>query len=144
MRAGILKSEDLPKDAVETLGSITKERINTAITDIYEQSKGKNEVRMSDEVEKATAKLRAFMFERVYEIANKSIQVRAERLLTRLFEYFTLNLNDLPTPYKTLLDEYPADRVVCDYISGMTDKYAISVFERLFIPSTFSLSGVEL
>ena len=84
------------------------------------------------------------MFERVYEIANKSIQVRAERLLTRLFEYFTLNLNDLPTPYKTLLDEYPADRVVCDYISGMTDKYAISVFERLFIPSTFSLSGVEL
>ena len=142
MRAGILKSEDLPKDAVETLGKITKERINTAITDIYNQSKGKNVVRMSDEVAKATAKLRAFMFERVYELANKSIQDRAERLLTQLFEYFMKNANELPAPYDKLLDEYPKDRVVCDYISGMTDKYAIGAFERLFVPSTFSLAEV--
>ena len=144
MRAGILKAEDLPKDAVETLGSITKERINAAITDIYENSKGKNEVRMSDEVEKATAKLRAFMFERVYELANKSIQVRAERLLTRLFEYFMENLDALPAAYAKFLDEYSPDRVVCDYISGMTDKYAISVFERLFVPTTFSLAEVGI
>lgn len=142
MRAGILKAEDLPKDAVETLGSITKERINTAITDIYEQSKGKNVVQMSKEVMNATAKLRSFMFERVYELANKSIQDRAERLLTQLFEYFMKHERELPAPYDKLLEKYPKDRVVCDYISGMTDKYAISVFERLFIPTTFSLSGV--
>ena len=144
MRAGILKLEDLPKDCVDILGTVTKERINTAITDIYLQSKDKNEIRMSLEVEKATAKLRAFMFERVYELANKSIQDRAERLLTRLFEYFMQNPNKLPAPYHQLLDDYPMDRVVCDYISGMTDKYAISVFERLFIPSTFSLAEVDV
>ncbi len=142
MRAGILKAEDLPKDAVETLGKITKERINTAITDIYENSKGKATVCMSDEVAKATAKLRAFMFERVYELANKSIQDRAERLLTQLFEYFMKNAQELPAPYDKLLENYPKDRVVCDYISGMTDKYAIGVFERLFVPSTFSLAEV--
>ncbi len=144
MRAGILRLEDLPKDCVDILGTLTKERINTAITDIYENSKFKNEIRMSSEVEKATAKLRAFMFERVYELANKSIQDRAERLLTRLFEYFMQNPNKLPAPYDKSLDNEPMDRVVCDYISGMTDKYAISVFERLFIPSTFSLAEVDV
>ena len=52
------------------------------------------------------------------------------------------NPNELPAPYDKLLDEYSMDKVVCDYISGMTDQYAISVFERLFIPSTFSLAEV--
>ena len=142
MRAGVLKEEDLPQDAVKTLGKITKERINTAITDIYRNSKDTGTVKMSDEVAQATAKLRSFMFERVYELANKSIQDRAERLLTRLFEYFMQHVEELPAPYNLLLENYEKDRVVCDYISGMTDKYAINVFERLFIPSTFSLAEV--
>jgi dGTPase len=144
IRAGILKPEDLPKDAVETLGTVTKERINTAISDIYEQSKGQPFVKMSDEVAKATSELRAFMFERVYNLTNKAMQERAERLLTMMFEYFLNHVEELPTPYKSLLEEYDKETVVCDYISGMTDKYAISVFEKIFIPSTFSLAEVGL
>ena len=144
IRAGILKPEDLPKDAVETLGTVTKERINTAISDIYGQSKGQPFVKMSDEVTKATSELRAFMFERVYNLTNKAMQERAERLLTMMFEYFLNHVEELPTPYKSLLEEYDKETVVCDYISGMTDKYAISVFEKIFIPSTFSLAEVGL
>ena len=144
IRAGILKPEDLPKNAVETLGTVTKERINTAISDIYAQSKGQPFVKMSDEVAKATSELRAFMFERVYNLTNKSMQDRAERLLTMMFEYFLNHVDELPAPYKRLLDEYDKETVVCDYISGMTDKYAISVFEKIFIPSTFSLAEVGL
>ena len=144
IRAGILKESDLPRGAVETLGSQTKERINTAITDIYANSYNQPYVRMSDEVMGATNELRRFMFERVYELANKSIQERSQRMLTQMFAYFTANVDKLPTPYLTRLEEDGKERVVCDYLSGMTDRYAISVFESLFIPSTFSIGGVTL
>ncbi len=143
IRAGVLKESDLPERAVKILGKQTKERINTAITDIYENSYGKNAVGMSSEVMNATNELRSFMFEKVYELANKSIQERAERMLTQLYEYFTKHTEKLPKPYYRLLERDPAQRVVCDYLSGMTDRYAISVFENVFIPSTFSLGGAE-
>ncbi|MBQ9730077.1 MAG: deoxyguanosinetriphosphate triphosphohydrolase [Clostridia bacterium] len=141
IRAGILKDGDLPEHAVNVLGKITKERINTTINDIYENSYGKNCVQMSKEVENATNELRRFMFERVYEVSNRSIQDRAERLLTQLFEYFMGHPEQLPEPYAMILERDGKERAVCDYLSGMTDKYAISVFESLFIPTTFSLGG---
>ena len=91
----------------------------------------------------ATNRLRSFMFERVYELANVSIQERSERMLTQLFEYFMKHVEKLPKPYYTLLDNDDKERVVCDYLSGMTDRYAISVFEELFIPETFAIGGVR-
>ncbi len=142
IRAGVLKDSDLPEKAVRILGRATKERINTAITDIYNHSYGKEHVCMSEEVMGATNELRRFMFERVYELANLSIQERAERMLTQMFEYFMLHVDKLPTPYLKLLEKDEKEVVVCDYLSGMTDRYAISVFEGLFIPTTFSIGGV--
>ncbi|MBQ8884870.1 MAG: deoxyguanosinetriphosphate triphosphohydrolase [Clostridia bacterium] len=144
IRAGIFKAEDLPKTAVSVLGRATKERINTAITDIYVNSLGKNEVKMSDEVMSATNELRAFMFKRVYVLANKSMQERAERMLTQMYEYFMKNVDKLPKTYLLHEREAGKEQIVCDYLSGMTDRYAISVFESLFIPSTFSLGGVTV
>ena len=143
IRAGILKEEDLPKKAVQVLGKGTSGRIHTAIKDIYETSYGQPHVRMSDEVMDATNVLRKFMFNGVYDLANKQIQDRSERMLTQLFEYFMSHVDKLPNPYFKLLDEYDKDRVVCDYLSGMTDRYAITVFEDLFIPVNFALGGVH-
>ena len=142
IRAGILKAEDLPKDAVALLGNGTKMRINTAIADIYKTSLGQPYVKMSDEIMQATNQLRSFMFERVYELANKSIQERSERMLAQMFDYFMKNVDKLPQPYLRLLDCDDKETVICDYISGMTDRYAIGVFESLFIPETFSIGGV--
>ena len=142
IRAGILRDDDLPKDTVEILGATSKARINTAIADIYQTSYNKNYVRMSQEVMDATNKLRAFMFERVYEFANKTIQERSQRMLTQMFVYFTGNVDKLPKSYLRWLERDGKEKVVCDYLSSMTDRYAISVFENLFIPSTFSLGGV--
>ena len=142
LRAGILKDEDLPENAVKVLGKRTKERINTAIADIYQNSLGKPYVRMSEEVMAATNELRTFMFARVYKLTNKSMQDRAERMLTQMFRYFMENVNKLPAPYSKLLERFDKEQVVCDYLSGMTDRYAITVFESIFIPSTFSLGGV--
>ena len=136
-----MKETDLPQSAVAVLGSETKTRINTAIADIYQTSYQKGVVRMSDRVMNATNELREFMFERVYELANKSIQERSKRMLTQMFEYFTANIDKLPKMYLRLLEKDGKERVVCDYLSGMTDRYAIGVFENLFIPSTFSLGG---
>ena len=143
IRAGILKEDDLPASAVQVLGNQTKTRINTAIADIYAYSYGKNYVQMSTRVFNATQELRTFMFERVYELANKSIQERSKRMLTQMFEYFIKNVDKLPVPYKVLLEKDDKEQVVCDYLSGMTDRYAISVFESLFIPNTFSLGGLH-
>ena len=143
LRAGILTVNELPKRAVKILGDATKTRINTAIKDIYENSYGKNYVRMSDKVMEATNELRSFMFKNVYALTNIAIQERAERMLTQTFEYFMKHVDKLPKPYLNLLERDGLERVVCDYISGMTDRYAISVFEDIFIPSTFSLGGIH-
>ena len=143
IRAGVLKNEDLPSFPIQILGKGTSERIHTAIADIYENSYGKPQISMSEDVEKAIKILRAFMFERVYYLSNKAILDRAERMLTELFAYFMKHVDKLPAPYAALLEEWGAERAVCDYISGMTDQYAITVFESIFIPTTFSLNGIE-
>ena len=141
IRGGVIREEDLPKNAVKVLGDKTKTRIHTAIADIWKTSLGQPFVRMSDEVMAATNELRAFMFANVYALANKSMQERAERMLTQLFEYFMVHVDELPKGYLTNLEKDGKERVVCDYISGMTDRYAINVFEQLFIPATFSIGG---
>ena len=142
IRGGLLKESDLPKRAVKVLGDKTKTRIHTAIADIWQNSLGQPFVRMSDEVMDATNELRKFMFKNVYAVTNKSMQDRAERMLTQLFEYFMTHVDKLPKNYLVNLERDGKERAVCDYISGMTDRYAITVFENLFIPATFSLGGI--
>ena len=142
IRGGMLKESDLPKRAVKVLGDKTKTRIHTAIADIWRNSLGQPFVRMSDEVMDATNELRKFMFKNVYAVTNKSMQDRAERMLTQLFEYFMVHVDKLPKNYLVNLERDGKERAVCDYISGMTDRYAITVFENLFIPATFALGGI--
>ncbi len=134
IRAGYLSEADLPQEAVKLFGRDTSERINTAIQDIYSESNGKPYVRMSTERQEALDELRAFMFERVYERANKLIQESADRMLTALFTYFHTNPTEMPTLYRTICERDGLDVAVCDYLSSMTDKYAISTFNKLFVP----------
>lgn len=133
IRAGFLREEELPQDAVREFGTDTRTRINTAIVDIFNESNGKPYVRMSEQRQKALDGLRTFMFEHVYERANKLIQESAERMLRNLYTYFTERPEELPPLYLSTA-ETDVPRAVCDYLSSMTDKYAISVFKRLFVP----------
>lgn len=142
IRIGILTKDELPKDAVQILGAETKDRINTAITDIYANSVGKAEVKMSKEVYDATMRLREFMFERVYAVANRSIQERARRMLTEMYNYFMKNPDKVPEDYRKLGEQSGKEQMICDYLSGMTDRYAIGVFESIFIPETFTIGGI--
>ncbi len=131
VRAGFLDPKELPRRAVNAFGNDTSSRINTAILDIYAESAGKPYVRMSEERQAALDELRAFMFERVYEQTNKLIQESAGRMLEALYTYFTKRPEDLPPMY---LKHADPPRAVCDYLSSMTDRYAINVFKRLFVP----------
>ncbi len=133
IRAGYLTADELPKDAVSAFGRHTSERINTAITDITRESEGQPYVRMSAERGRALNELRSFMFEHVYERANKLIQESAERMLKALYTYFTEQPETLPDLYRgTAQTDVP--RAVCDYLSSMTDRYAINLFKELFVP----------
>lgn len=135
VRAGILKASDVPKDIREILGSTSRERINTAISSVYHCSAGKNFVAMDKPVEEASEKLRAFMFERVYFTDSaRGEEEKAERMLSAMYEYFIKHPEKLPQTYIGLLDEYGAEQVVCDYLSSMTDRYAVYTFNKLFVP----------
>lgn len=133
IRAGIIREEDLPDEAVKVFGRDTSARINAAITDICETSKDKPFVRMSEEKGRALEALRTFMFENVYEHANHLIQESAERMLRALYGYFYERPGALPELYQeTAKTDVP--RAICDYLSSMSDRYAINVFKKLFVP----------
>ena len=134
IRAGFLKEEELPKEAVKIFGRDTSARINTAISDIYNTSADKPYVRMSEEKQAALNLLRRFMFEHVYERANKLIQESAERMLGELYEYFIGRPEELPVLYQSAIERDGLECCVCDYLSSMTDRYAINVFKKLFVP----------
>ena len=133
VRAGVLKTDELPSAAVKVFGLDTSARINTAILDIFATSEGKPYVKMSEEKAEALDELRTFMFKHVYEHANKLIQDSAERMLTALYDYFTRRPEELPELYLQIA-KTDVPRAVCDYLSSMTDKYAIGVFQKLFVP----------
>jgi len=136
VRAGILKLSDVPTDIVEILGSTSRERINTAVSSVYRNSLGKPKVELEDEVLQASEKLRAFMFERVYQTKYaRGEEEKAERMISATYEYFIKNPSELPQTYINLTEKYSVEQVVCDYLSSMTDRYAVYTFNKLFVPN---------
>lgn len=134
IRAGILRGEDIPKRLRDTLGETYSERINTMVLDVILSSDG-GEIRMSDTVGPAMNELRDFMFERVYRnpIA-KGEEGKAKEMLKMLYCYYAEHPEALPEDDRYLVEEYGAERAAADYISGMTDNYAVERFTELFIP----------
>lgn len=136
VRAGILKYSDVPKEIRDILGNSSRERINTAISSVYRHSAGKNCVEMEEEVERAGEQLRSFMFEHVYLTeASRKEEEKAERMLTAMYGYFINTPDALPLTFKNMIEKYGRERVVSDYISSMTDRYAVYTFNKIFIPS---------
>ena len=139
IRAGLLTLDDVPADIISVLGKTSKERINTAITSIYKNSAGINDVKMDAAVEEASENLRAFMFERVYlSDSARGEEQKAERMLSAMYSHFISNPEDLPETYLNLLEKYPREQVVYDYLSSMTDRYAVYMFNSIFVPKSWS------
>lgn len=139
LRAGILKDSDLPRGLTEILGKTHGERIERMIQDIVENSDDGQGVRMSQEVQKASDALRSFLYERVYlreEVQRE--EEKAERLLTALYYHTMENPTIMPLDYVERSLREGQERSVCDFIAGMTDRYAVHCFERFFVPSAFT------
>lgn len=143
IRAQIMVQDDIPKELLEVLGETTRERLDTLIHNIITNSIGKDDILMSEEVEEAMHKLRRFMFEHVYKNpVAKSEDEKARELLRQLYFYYMDHLELVPKKYTNMLNAgEDKERVVCDYISGMTDQYAITKFEEFFLPQAWQVDG---
>lgn len=138
-RAGILTEDDLPTQPAAILGHSLAQRLTTLIEDMVEASAGRDHIALSAGVERALIDMRAFMFEAVYSSpAAKSEGPKAQRLVEELFYYYLDHLEDLPSEYQMTVSVSPVQAVI-DYVSGMTDRFAIRTFEELFVPSRWVL-----
>ncbi|MEW6171746.1 MAG: deoxyguanosinetriphosphate triphosphohydrolase [Bacillota bacterium] len=138
IRSGILTQEDLPRDCLDILGHRHSERINTMVTDMIETSWNQPELNMGPEVSRAMEKLRAFLFDKVYLGSEaKREEAKARHVVQYLFNYFKDHPDALPSEYRFRVADFGSERVACDYIAGMTDRYAVAQFERFFIPRGF-------
>lgn len=143
IRAQIMVKEDIPKELRDILGHTTRERLNTLIHNIVINSIGKDDICMSKEVEDAMYSLRRFLFEHVYKNpAAKREEEKARGLLRQLYFYYMEHFERIPKKYaRMLMEGEKKERVVCDYISGMTDQYAIAKFEEYYLPLAWQVDG---
>ena len=136
IRGGVLRESDLPEECTDVLGHTVKGRLNVMIRDAIRNSLGQDHISMTEEVQTAMMKLRQYMFENVYigSIA-KTEEGKAEQVVERLVDFFHDYPEELPAEYaKRLMLGDTQETVICDYVSGMSDNYAIRTYERLFVP----------
>ena len=141
IRAKVMSEEDIPLEIRKVLGMTTKERLNTLIHNIIMNSMGKNDIVMSEEIGGAMQDLRKFMFQKVYtNPAAKGEEAKAERLLCELYAHYMGHIEILPEQYQRIHSEgEKKERVVCDYISGMTDQYAVAKYREFFLPKAWEI-----
>lgn len=139
VRAGVLTEADVPEEIRELLGDTPNRRLNRMIHDIITTSMGKNDILMSEAIESAMKNLRKFMFERVYENPEaKSEERKAETLMETLYQHYLKHIDDLPEEFLKLLSEgEPREKVVCDYVGAMSDRFAIATYEEIYIPKSW-------
>ncbi len=137
-RAGILRAEDIPRDIAAVLGQTHSERINTLVVNAIDSSD--DDIRLAPAVQKAMDDLRAFLFERVYRNpVAKGEETKAKDLIRQLYHYYIRNPKKLPADFQPQLDFEGMPRIVCDYIAGMTDKYAVDLYSEIFVPRGWQL-----
>ena len=142
IRAGILREADIPREISYVLGECHRERINTLVTDMITNTTETGVLGMRPEVSRAMADLRTFLFERVYKNpVAKGEESKAKGILQSLYTYYSKHPEALPADFIPQLDFDGISRVICDYIAGMTDKYAVHKYESIFIPAAWHVRG---
>ena len=138
IRAGLFTEEDLPTHFREVLGKSKSERINTLVLSTLKNTTG-GDIRMDPLVQEAYDELNAYMFDNVYtNPVCKGEEGKAVLVVQNLYDYFATHPEEMPGDYRQIAEEESPERGACDYISGMSDRYALRVYEKLFIPSPWS------
>ena len=136
-RAGLLREKDLPEDPRRLLGGSSSERIETMVHDVVGASSATGDITMSDSVWDAMMALRRFLFENLYSRGDaKWEEPKAYAMLEELFDHFMGHLDEVPDEYRVHDGDKP-DVQVADFIAGMTDRYAVCVYEELKVPQSW-------
>ncbi|AET70336.1 deoxyguanosinetriphosphate triphosphohydrolase, putative [Desulfosporosinus orientis DSM 765] len=134
LRAGLLTQSDLPGRAKQMLGVRPSDMITTMVVDMIEASKDRDHIKQSPEISSAMQEFRQFMFARVYNSLNlREERRKGQYIVQALFKYYSEDISKLPQNYLVWAGGNTTKAVV-DYISGLTDNYAIDLFQRLFVP----------
>ncbi len=141
LRAGVIKRSDIPSQVVRVLGESYSKRIDTAVKDVIKSSINNSlaYISMSDTVSEAVYKLRDFLFERVYESeVIMSEFKKTKKIIQELYAYYLEHIDELS---RNLTSEKRIDKhsIVCDFIAGMTDRFALSTYERVFLPQGWTI-----
>ena len=135
MRAGVLKKSDIPQEFFK-IGESHSKRINTLVRDVIytSQANGLKEIQMSDDIKKTTYALRDFLYANIYESeVTKREFKKAKKILFDLYDYYLKHTDEVfkEIPKETIDKK---ERIVCDFIAGMTDRFALMMYEKLFLP----------
>lgn len=136
IRGGVLKEDQIPAQCREILGKEHRNRINTMVLDLIHSNRCEaDEIKMSPSIQEVTDKLRSFMFQYVYIGSQaKREETKACHVVQHLFSHFREHPELFPVEYFRRIGPDSTDRVVCDYIAGMTDNFAIRIYQRYFLP----------
>ncbi len=142
INANVLLESDIPYDLRVKLGMTKSKRINTLVISAIKNSF--YDICLGDDAKDAFEELHKFMFENVYKNKDcKSEEPKAIELVTWLYNYFKKNSSRLPPNFREIADSEGAERAACDYIAGMTDRYAVKTFNELFVPKSWSYDDEE-
>ena len=142
VRAGIIKVSDLPKGPSEFFGSSHGVRIDALVKDVIKSSAGSAEIRQSDRAAELMEELRNFMFREVYDsplVKQPSEMFKIRHLIESFYSYYLERPELLPSEYGRIVERDGANEAVKDYIAGMTDRYAVSHYEELFVPQSWKI-----
>lgn len=140
VRAGIMKEDDIPDEITCAIGSRYSERINSIITNVIMNSLNKDDIMLSPDYSFILESFHNFMYSAVYRNEKaKGEEKKVLGLLEGLFNYYNNNPHCLPDDYLGLIDIFGKERVICDYISGMTDKYCIDKYNEIYIPAQWQV-----
>ncbi|MEL7569023.1 MAG: deoxyguanosinetriphosphate triphosphohydrolase [Eubacteriaceae bacterium] len=139
LRSGILTFDKVPSSVTDILGPTSPKRVDCIVKDIINTSFGSPEIKMSDRIFDITNKLRTFLFENVYYSSESKLaeDSKAKDIIYRLFEYYVKHSHLMPQQYMQIAQSEGINRAVCDYIAGMTDRYAIGKYIEIFIPNSW-------
>lgn len=139
IRAGVITFDNLPFETISKIGKNHSQRINTMVSDVIHSSSLPN-ITMSDEILEATEQLRTFLNDNVYynEVSYREFK-KSYKLLEELYQYFLENPDHMGTELLDPTEEQTLQRRVCDFIAGMTDRYALRAFEDIFLPKPWTI-----
>ena len=140
LRGHVITEEDLPSEYLDVLGHSFKERINTMIRDVIFSSLDQDDIRMSPRLMDAMMAVREYMFCSVYIGSEaKKEEKKAEFMIEQLYRKFMEDPCRMPEEYAARVSAEEKETVICDYIAGMSDTYAIRLYEQLFVPKGWDI-----